>query len=279
MAVGAPGVLADDYDADGQALTSVLQSNPAGDLTFNPDGSFSYTPVQDYVGEDLFTYLATDGTSQSAVTTVTIFIGGTNDAPVANDDVYNYAVEDEELVVLLPGILGNDSDPEGEIGEAHEPETHLIPNVLRAALDPSMLSDMALVPAVFNARTTSSVSPTVALGASLLLTAMSIHAASPTPAAKKADAPAGSDNPLLVESTLPYKLPPLNKIENEHFVAGWDGHVHDLGPTDALGVPGEHSRLNALAAAGALVLSAGLVGLAGGRSSAGFFFFFGASMP
>jgi UDP-glucose-4-epimerase GalE len=29
------------------------------------------------------------------------------------------------------------ADPDGEIGEAHEPETHLIPNILKAALDPS----------------------------------------------------------------------------------------------------------------------------------------------
>jgi UDP-glucose-4-epimerase GalE len=29
------------------------------------------------------------------------------------------------------------ADSEGEIGEAHEPETHLIPNVIRAAIDPS----------------------------------------------------------------------------------------------------------------------------------------------
>lgn len=29
------------------------------------------------------------------------------------------------------------ADPDGETGEAHEPETHLIPNVIRAALDPS----------------------------------------------------------------------------------------------------------------------------------------------
>jgi UDP-glucose-4-epimerase GalE len=29
------------------------------------------------------------------------------------------------------------ADPDGDIGEAHEPETHLIPNILRAALDPS----------------------------------------------------------------------------------------------------------------------------------------------
>lgn len=29
------------------------------------------------------------------------------------------------------------ADPDGEIGESHEPETHLIPNILKAALDPS----------------------------------------------------------------------------------------------------------------------------------------------
>lgn len=29
------------------------------------------------------------------------------------------------------------ADPEGEVGEAHEPETHLIPNILLSALDPS----------------------------------------------------------------------------------------------------------------------------------------------
>jgi UDP-glucose 4-epimerase len=29
------------------------------------------------------------------------------------------------------------ADPDGEIGEAHEPETHLIPNIIKAALDPS----------------------------------------------------------------------------------------------------------------------------------------------
>ena len=29
------------------------------------------------------------------------------------------------------------ADPEGGLGEAHEPETHLIPNILRAALEPS----------------------------------------------------------------------------------------------------------------------------------------------
>lgn len=38
--------------------------------------------------------------------------GGTNLPPVANDDTYN-ATEDTALVVNAPGVLGNDSDPEG----------------------------------------------------------------------------------------------------------------------------------------------------------------------
>lgn len=38
--------------------------------------------------------------------------GGTNLPPAANDDSYN-ATEDTALVVNAPGVLGNDSDPEG----------------------------------------------------------------------------------------------------------------------------------------------------------------------
>jgi peptidyl-dipeptidase Dcp len=50
-----------------------------------------------------------------------------------------------------------------------------------------------------------------------LAAAMPVQAASPTPRASKAKAPAASDNPLLVESPLPYKLPPFDKIKNEHY--------------------------------------------------------------
>jgi UDP-glucose-4-epimerase GalE len=32
------------------------------------------------------------------------------------------------------------ADPDGEIGEAHEPETHLIPNIIKAGLDPSRMT-------------------------------------------------------------------------------------------------------------------------------------------
>jgi hypothetical protein len=56
------GVLANDTDANGDALTAVLVSNPShGTVTLNPDGSFTYTPASDYLGPDSFTYQANDG--------------------------------------------------------------------------------------------------------------------------------------------------------------------------------------------------------------------------
>ena len=57
----APGVLGNDVDLDGDPLTATLVSGPAhGTLTFNPDGSFVYTPDANYSGPDSFTYTVSD---------------------------------------------------------------------------------------------------------------------------------------------------------------------------------------------------------------------------
>ena len=49
--VDAPGVLANDTDADGDALAALLVSGPAhGSLTLNADGSFTYQPAQNFSG-------------------------------------------------------------------------------------------------------------------------------------------------------------------------------------------------------------------------------------
>ena len=62
LTVAAPGVLGNDSDVDGDALTAVLVSGPAhGTLTLNANGSFTYTPAANYNGPDSFTYKANDG--------------------------------------------------------------------------------------------------------------------------------------------------------------------------------------------------------------------------
>jgi ELWxxDGT repeat protein/VCBS repeat-containing protein len=74
----AAGVLANDTDpdaADAGHLTASLVSGPShGSLTFNADGSFTYTPAVGYVGPDSFTYQASDGFDPSNVATVSLTV-------------------------------------------------------------------------------------------------------------------------------------------------------------------------------------------------------------
>jgi VCBS repeat-containing protein len=110
----AEGVLANDSDIDGDALSALLVDSPAyGTLNLAADGSFVYTPAANYYGADSFTYKASDGEAQSALVTVQLTINSVNDTPVAQAD--DYAVEeDSELTVAAPGVLGNDSDADGD---------------------------------------------------------------------------------------------------------------------------------------------------------------------
>src|SRR6058998_1259129 len=53
LTVSAPGVLANDTDADGDTLTAVLVSGPShGTLTLNADGSLVYMPALNFNGTD-----------------------------------------------------------------------------------------------------------------------------------------------------------------------------------------------------------------------------------
>jgi sulfatase modifying factor 1 len=71
----APGVLANDTDTDGNALTAVLKTGPAhGNLTLNANGSFVYTPTAKYRGTDSFTYIANDGIVNGNVATAIITV-------------------------------------------------------------------------------------------------------------------------------------------------------------------------------------------------------------
>ncbi len=114
LTIAAPGVLTNDTDVDGDALTAELVTGPAvGTLTLNADGSFTYTPPADYFGTVTFTYRAYDGVSYSAPATVTITVAPINDAPVAVADSYGMN-EDATLTIAAPGVLTNDSDADGD---------------------------------------------------------------------------------------------------------------------------------------------------------------------
>jgi hypothetical protein len=82
LEIAAPGVLANDTDVniyDKISSTLVADSGPLhGELVFNEDGSFTYTPDPGYIGDDTFEYVmhATPGLmdnySDTAIVTITV---------------------------------------------------------------------------------------------------------------------------------------------------------------------------------------------------------------
>ncbi|MGQ9576632.1 MAG: C25 family cysteine peptidase [Thermoguttaceae bacterium] len=111
LTVEAPGVLANDTDANGDPLTAVLVTGPThGTLVLNADGSLTYSPEAGYCGKDSFTYKANDGLLDSNTATVSIKV---NSIPVAADDTYA-TDKDTTLEVGYPGVLSNDTDTDGD---------------------------------------------------------------------------------------------------------------------------------------------------------------------
>src|SRR5207253_2411141 len=98
----------------GDTLSAVLVSGPSnGSLTLNADGSFTYTPNANFNGADSFSYKASDAhADESAPDRNTIAEGQGNDPPTASADSYSTG-EDRALTVAAPGVLTNDSNPDG----------------------------------------------------------------------------------------------------------------------------------------------------------------------
>jgi uncharacterized repeat protein (TIGR01451 family)/CSLREA domain-containing protein len=125
------GVLANDTDEDGDALTTVFVDGPQhGQLVLNNlDGTFEYTAPANFTGTDSFRYKATDGTSESNIATVTITVNSVNDAPVAVGDNYSTNEDSALIISVLDGVLVNDSDVENNALAAF-----LLSNVIHGAL-------------------------------------------------------------------------------------------------------------------------------------------------
>lgn len=105
------GVLKNDFGlARGNALTAILVSDVTnGVLELFSDGSFNYTPDQDWYGVDGFTYDLYDDTNLIGTAEVTVTVYSINDKPVAfpQSVVTN---ENTDLSIVLTGY-----DVEGSV--------------------------------------------------------------------------------------------------------------------------------------------------------------------
>ena len=100
-------------DPDGDTLR-VFFSNPSHGSVIVGAVSVTYTPAPGFVGTDAIDFTVSDGTVTSAPATVTIVVRPANRAPVAIADGSYSALEDTLRSVPPPGVLGNDSDADGD---------------------------------------------------------------------------------------------------------------------------------------------------------------------
>jgi gliding motility-associated-like protein len=108
-------LLPNDFDPNGDNI--VLNTNPItqpanGTVVILPNGTFTYTPITDYVGPDQFIYsICDDGTpSLCAEATAYITVYQYNNPPVAVDDINGTLVD----VPVSGNVLTNDLDPDGD---------------------------------------------------------------------------------------------------------------------------------------------------------------------
>ncbi|HCH3914666.1 TPA: tandem-95 repeat protein [Vibrio parahaemolyticus] len=100
----------DTFEGDGKVVSLDTNNGPAnGTVSVNPDGSVTYTPNDNYVGKDTFTYVVTSG-GVSESTAVEVNVTPVNDAPVAKDDI---ATTQEDTAVTID-VLPNDTDVDGD---------------------------------------------------------------------------------------------------------------------------------------------------------------------
>ncbi len=110
--VVANGVLKNDSDPEGAALTVTLLQQPAhGTIALSANGSFEYTPTTDYVGPDEFRYTLSDGTLTSQGT-VTINVNNPSNAAVAASSIES---SDDARLAAIDAVFADEGENLGDM--------------------------------------------------------------------------------------------------------------------------------------------------------------------
>ncbi|EOV6286341.1 tandem-95 repeat protein [Vibrio parahaemolyticus] len=100
----------DTFEGKDKVVSLDAENGPKnGTVIVNNDGTVTYTPDDNYVGKDTFTYVVTSG-GVSESTTVEVNVTPVNDAPVAKNDI---STTQEDTAVTID-VLSNDTDVDGD---------------------------------------------------------------------------------------------------------------------------------------------------------------------
>ena len=99
---------ATDLDGDAIRYSAGALSPAHGVLNINADGTFTYTPVSNYFGQDTFSYVVDDNRGGTNTYTATVNVINSNDAPIASNGFF-LLNEDNVSTGQLPVA----TDPDG----------------------------------------------------------------------------------------------------------------------------------------------------------------------
>ncbi len=103
--------LSNDLDADSTDMRTSISVPPLhGSVQLNADGTFTYTPSDNFVGTDRFEYAVTDEGGATSTASVTLTVDAVNDPPVATDESYTSSGSTLLSVTEADGVLRNAFD-------------------------------------------------------------------------------------------------------------------------------------------------------------------------
>jgi CSLREA domain-containing protein len=104
-------VLDNDTDPDNDTLIITSISTPSYGAADTNGAAVVYTPTLNYNGQDVFTYIISDGVLTDTAT-ITVTVTAVNDPPVAVDDGGTGFTTDEDTPFTTGSVLINDTDPD-----------------------------------------------------------------------------------------------------------------------------------------------------------------------
>ena len=117
MALGAPGVLFNDYDVDGNPIMAVIVTPPnSGSATLLADGTLIYTPNAGFFGVDTVHYRVSDGSLMSSVVTIEVTVQAGTTSGTDPDPPPNEGDEPD-----APPVPPPDAQPEPESDDDNDP--------------------------------------------------------------------------------------------------------------------------------------------------------------
>ncbi|MCF6189189.1 MAG: Ig-like domain-containing protein [Cocleimonas sp.] len=107
-------VLENDNQGSGNATVTIASAPSNGTAVVLADGTIKYTPNDNYVGDDSFTYTITDSNGNTSTATVNVTVTGQCQPGNTAPDAVNDSDSTDMNTPVTIDVAGNDTDPEND---------------------------------------------------------------------------------------------------------------------------------------------------------------------